>query len=522
MLIQGYGDCSMKLGFFFGAGAEVGYGLPIGGKFAIDLFRQDVSEHKQALRDQLKNLNQYDTYVTGWLPEKYSTQRIHAFGKNEFTSLIESSIEYRKSEIIRRLNDFDVEADKALQDLGIDKQVVVDKFNSEMDHAFGDQLFSTAVQMNSLLSDQVRLFGCEMYSAMLSVLRVKENTADLQRYAGAFLQLLVGAHGQELVQRLNQELFEAAPDDIPIFDDVSGMFKVEFSQAGLSALELLMESKREYDIANGSISDLLSALAQQLLENIFTTVLDYQSLIDSHFRYLYSPKTEWAKFSKMVIFLWATRKYIKEQLDRVGSLPDSGYYHDLKRCEELGIQISAIGTANYNNLIETVAAQLDYQIPNVHQLNGGVCDFYNPYKNSVVSCQDENDVPKDQLHVPFILTQSGLKPLTSVDMSRRYVSLFDSYSNCDAIVVIGYGFNIDDSHINGLFRQLIEDNDKSLYWVCLDTDGNAEVQKRVLVQKLRISALNRNKVHVIPVSPSDRLLGGVSWLDSIKSVVEQE
>lgn len=97
-----YGGQRMKLGFFFGAGAEVGYGLPIGGKFAIDLFRQDVSEHKQALRDQLRSLNQYDTYVTSWLPEKYATQRIHAFGKNEFTSLIESSIEYRKSEIVRR------------------------------------------------------------------------------------------------------------------------------------------------------------------------------------------------------------------------------------------------------------------------------------------------------------------------------------------------------------------------------------------------------------------------------------
>ena len=516
-----YGGQRMKLGFFFGAGAEVGYGLPIGGKFAIDLFRQDLSEHKQALRDQLRSLNQYDTYVTSWLPEKYATQRIHAFGKNEFTSLIESSIEYRKSEIVRRLNDFDVEADKALIDLGIDKKVVVDKFNTEMEHAFGDQLFSTAVQMNSLLSDEVRLFGSEMYSAMLSVLRVKENTADLQRYAGAFLQLLVGAHGQELVQRLNQELFEAAPDDIPIFDDVSGMFKVEFNQAGLSALELLMESKREYDVENGSISDLLSALAQQLLENIFTTVLDYQSLIDSHFRYLYSPKTEWAKFSKMVIFLWATRKYIKEQLENIGSLPNSGYYHDLQRCEALGIEISAIGTANYNNLIETIAGQLDYQIPSVHQLNGGVCDYYNPYKNSVVFCQDDNDVPQDQIHVPFILTQSGLKPLTSVDMSRRYVSLFDSYSECDAIVVIGYGFNIDDSHINGLFRQLIEDNGKSLHWVCLDTDGTAEEQKRILVQKLRISAVNRNKVHVVPVSPVERLIGGVNWLDNIKTMVEQ-
>lgn len=27
----------MNLGFFFGAGAEIGYGLPSGSKFAIDL-----------------------------------------------------------------------------------------------------------------------------------------------------------------------------------------------------------------------------------------------------------------------------------------------------------------------------------------------------------------------------------------------------------------------------------------------------------------------------------------------------
>lgn len=512
----------MKFGFFFGAGAEVGYGLPIGGKFAIDLFRQDVSDHKQALRQQLRDLDPYTPYVTGWLPEKYATQRIHAFGKNEFTNLIESSIEYRKSEIVRRLNDFDAEAERALADLGIEKPTLIEKFNEQMGTAFGEHLFSTAVQMNPLLADEVRLFSSEMYSAILSVLRTREDVADLQRYAGAFLQLLVGAHGQELVQRLNQELFESAPDDIPIFDDVSGMFKVEFSQAGLSALELLMESKRQYDVENGSISELLSALSQQLLENIFTTVLDYQSLIDSHFRYLYSPRTEWAKFSKMVIFLWATRKYIKNQLEQAGDLPESGYYHDLQRCTELGVEIAAVGTANYNNLIETVSTQLGFAIPEIHHLNGGVCDYYNPYKNSVISCDDDDEVPTDQIHVPFILTQSGLKPLTSVDMSRRYVSLYDNYSNCDAIVVVGYGFNIDDSHINGLFRQLIEDESKPLYWVCLNIDGTAEEQKRKLVQKLRISAVNRNKVHVVPVSPDVRLYTDeINWLQFIHHSVQQ-
>ncbi|KAB7706404.1 hypothetical protein GBN32_14990 [Plesiomonas shigelloides] len=509
----------MKIGFFFGAGAEVGYGLPSGGKFAIDLFRQDVSEHKESLRKQLGQINPLSNYATSWLPEKYATQRIHAFGKNEFTNLIESSIEYRKSEIIRRLNDFDTEAEYALSQLNIDKQALVDKFGDEMTTEYGEQLYSTAVRMNPILANEVQLFGSEFYSAILSVIGNRDNTADLQRYAGAFLQLLVGAHGQDLVQKLNQELFEAAPDNIPIFDDVTGMFKLEFSRAGLTALELLLEPKREYNIESGSINDLLCALSQQLIENIFTTVLDYQSLIDSHFRYLFSPKTEWAKFSKMVVFLRTTRAYIVKQLENAGDLPNKGYYHDLKRCNELGIEIGAIGTANYNNLVENIAAELDYEIPMVHHLNGGVCDYYNPYKNSVISCETDSEIPQEQIHVPFILTQSGLKPLTSVDMSRRYVGLFDKYKSCDAIVVIGYGFNIDDSHINGLFRQLIEDDDKTLYWICLNTDGSAESQKSKLIKKLRISSSNRNKVYTIPVCPSERLIDGRNWLDVLKDEV---
>lgn len=37
----------MKYGFLFGAGAEVGYGLPSGGKFALDIFRHDITESKK-------------------------------------------------------------------------------------------------------------------------------------------------------------------------------------------------------------------------------------------------------------------------------------------------------------------------------------------------------------------------------------------------------------------------------------------------------------------------------------------
>jgi hypothetical protein len=502
----------MKLGFFFGAGAEVGYGLPSGGKFAIDIFRQDVSEHKKYLRSELDSIDSRTNYATSWLPENYMTQRIHAFGKNEFTSLIESSIEYKKAEIIRRLNDFDNEADDALRQLGLEKQALIDKFNEEMETNFGEHLYSTAIRMNPILANEVQLFGSESYSSMLSVISVSDNSADLQRYAGAFLQLLVGAHGQDLVQRLNQELFESAPDDIPIFDDVTGMFRLEYSRAGLTALELLLEKKRCYDTEDGTISDLLSALAQQILENIFTTVLDYQSLIDSHFRYLFSPKTEWAKFSKMVIFLRATREYIVNQLEQAGELPEYGYYHDLQRCNDIGVDIAAIGTANYNNIVEKISKKLGFEIPVVHHLNGGVSDYYNPYKNSVASIINSDN---NQIHVPFILTQSGLKPLTSVDMSRRYVGLFDQYKECDAIVIVGYRFNIDDSHINGLFRKIIEEENKSIYWVCLKKNGTAEAQKRSLVKRLRIATDSRDLVNVVPVDSESRSSRDINWLDLI-------
>ena len=503
----------MKLGLFFGAGAEVDYGLPSGGKFAIDLFRQDLSELKKEFREELQTVDPRTNYATSWLPDNYATQRIHAFGKNEFTTLIESSIEYKKNEIIRRLNAFDDEVEYALSQLGIGKETLVSNFNAQMNTNFGEHLYSTAIRMNPILANEVKLFGSESYSAILSVISGGKNSAELQRYAGAFLQLLVGAHGQHLVQRLNQELFESAPDDIPIFDDVTGMFKLEFSRAGMTALELLLEKRREYDLRNGDVSEILCAVSQLVLENIFTTVLDYQSLIDSHFRYLFSPKTEWAKFSKMVIFLRATRDYIVKQLDNAGDLGKGGYYHDLERCKQLGIEISAIGTSNYNNLVEKISQDLSFEVPAVRHLNGGVSDYYNPYKNSVIPECELTEVTEGQIHVPFVLTQSGLKPLTSVDMARRYVELYDEYVVCDRLVVVGYGFNIDDSHINGLFRKLIEEAGTSMVWVCLSKDGSAESQKRELVRRLRIAPENRGLIRVIAVSPGTRSMGNNGWLE---------
>lgn len=507
----------MKLGFFFGAGAEIGYGLPSGGKFAIDLFRKDPSAYKTDLRNQLSSIDQLSTYANDWLPQGYKDKRIHAFGRNEFTSLIESSIEYKRNEIIRRLNQFDIECDQAMSSLGLTRDRIEQSFSEETGNSIGDRLYTHAIRLNELLSQNVTLFGSDYYSAMLDIVRNSENSDDLRRYVTAFLQLLVGAHGQDLVQKLNQELFEAAPDDLPIFDDVAGMFRLEFNRVGSTALELLLEENRKFETDESADTlSMFCAIAQQVMENLFTTVLDYQKLIDDHFRYLYSPSTEWAKFTKMAVFLKAAQEYIRDQVPDISEIPSQGYYHDLAQ-ESSELEISAIGTANYNSLLAPIFQKLNANTPDVFHLNGSVNDYYNPYKNSVFSCGDPNELESSQIHVPFILTQSGLKPLTSVTMSRRYVELFDAYANSDAIVVVGFGFQKDDSHINGLFRELIENHEKRLFIVSRSTNGTAEEQQRALRSKLRIANNFSHLVTVVPIDSITRTSDNKSWLEIITS-----
>ncbi|EPL7983406.1 hypothetical protein PUY97_004380, partial [Enterobacter kobei] len=161
-------------------------------------------------------------------------------------------------------------------------------------------------------------------------------------------------------------------------------------------------------------------------------------------------------------------------------------------------------------------------LPQIIHLNGSVHDYYNPYKNAVITCENPDDVDQSQIHVPFMLTQSGLKPLTSVTMSRRYVSLFDAYAESDAIVVVGFGFNKDDSHINGLFRELVENQGRKLILISRSVDGTVEEQKRRLRNKLRISHAFNHLLTVIPVDDHTRLQDGQLWLELVLASLNEQ
>ena len=503
-----------KIGLFFGAGAEVGYGLPSGGKFAIDLFRQDPTKYKKKLRKTLEEIKVTSTYATNWLPDLYLNKPIYAFGEKDFISIIQSSIEYRQDKIVEKFNDFDSLCEKAITKLNIDKNFLNEKFEEISGGEIGSVIYSQKIKINPLITNDVKLFSSSYYSAMLETIRTQENKDDLQRYSISFLQLIVGAHGYNLVKKLNEELFTQTPDDLPIFDDIFGMFSLEFHKAGSTALELLLREKRTFNKdKNASLAELLSAISQEVLENIFIDILDYQKLIDNHYRYLYCPKKEWAKFTKMVVFLEIAKDYISQNLANIKTNQE-GYYNDLLSINDL--EITSIGTSNYNNIIEIVSPKIAEK-QNIIHLNGSVKDLYNPYKNNIEKIGTDSTSQEKQILVPFLLTQSGIKPLTSVEMSRRYVDLFDSFKNSDAIISIDFGFNQDDGHINGLFRELIEVYNKKLIVVDISAD-ESKTQKEIK-KKLRVGT-NGGNIIVVSIDRDTRKNNGKFWYELVADLIK--
>ena len=144
----------MKLGLFFGAGAEICYGLSNGGTFAIDLFRQDPTSYKEKLRRELNNININKTslYATTWLPEGYCNKPIYAFGRNEFSSIIESSIQYKRDKIIEHLNSFDKLCEKVIADLSLEKDILNNKFRELSNCDIGNVLYKHKITINPILS----------------------------------------------------------------------------------------------------------------------------------------------------------------------------------------------------------------------------------------------------------------------------------------------------------------------------------------------------------------------------------
>lgn len=511
ILKKGEGDVIMprKISLFFGAGAELSYGLPSGGKFALDIFRMDSNPDKQNFREIRDNLNKTSFYATTWLPESFWTKNIQSFGKPHYEALVKGSLENKGYKILQYLDNFDENVGRIIERMRSSAIDINEKFAEVTGVEVGQVIYSHNIRLSNLMGDHNGLFGSHYFSAFIKVLETEgmEHSfkMNMQKIVKSILELLIGSCGENLIRCLNEGIFERNIDTIDVFDDIGGIFSLDYKRVGISGLEYIIDAEEVTLDHTTNSKTVIIEFGKMILEDIFSQALDYQELIDNNWRYVYSPKTDWAKFCRIIIFLNTAKRYIQSIADehRERCLSGPGYYHDVAALRGV-FDIKSVGTTNYNTFIQDVIGT------EVHFLNGCINDMYDPYLNQIVSSQDNTHIT-----VPFLFTQSGIKPLTSITMSKRYVNLYDEFSQSDIICVIGYGFNSDDGHINGIFRSLIEEEGKEI--VILHHSRhliqNIESVKREYQKKLRLNSIQG--INIMVVDDDRRILSDQYWFEKL-------
>ena len=502
----------MKYGFLFGAGAEVGYGLPSGGKFALDIFRHDVTESKKAFKEMRDNVDYTTRYASYWLPDGFRDKNISSFGKTVFQNIIKDTVEHNRENIIKRINNFD---EVAKSEASAMKKDNVD-IDSLLEKLIGRELDNVHMGQTISFIDEFKqgndLFNSSYFSALLMVYKDKtiitgEHRVEFGKILLSIIQLHVGALSESLSRRINDGLFAKKDDDIDIFDDIGEIIQLNYSSSGLSGMEYLLD-QREAEISTDAGKCL--RFAQKIIEAIYAVVLDYKTLIDAYWHYLYSPSTDWAKFCKICIFLLNVRDYITKMADSANPEEKHGYYHVLKESiDEKKFEVSAVATTNYNRFISEILCI------EVAFLNGSTEIWYDPYLNRI-GAKSGLSTSENHILVPLMFTQSGTKPMTSIEMSMKYVDTYTQWKYSDGVIIVGFGFGTDDEHINGILRTLIDVDNKSITVVTLDKHQSDDAIAKDIARKLKVT--NVSNISIIQVDTNGlNIQNKKIWTDSLSS-----
>jgi len=499
----------LKIGFLFGAGAEVGYGLPSGGKFALEIFRQDTTKIKEAFKEQREKIDGSTYYAANWLPDDYKIKSVSSFGKTVFEAIIRDTIEHNRDKIIAELNNFDNIA-------RAEERKLVNSYSKTYSQIVLEQLGTTLKNCNmkheisfiEYFNEGNKIFESNYFSSLLKLYKTPgifdDNTKnEIRKIILAIFQLQIGALSENLTRKINDGIFKDKDDEIDLLDDIGDIIQLNSQSTGLAGLEYVMENKK---VELKSDADFILNFARNVIESIYASVLDYKSLIDSNWHYLYCPKNEWAKFCKINIFLLSVREYIVNQLGDTSIIYPDGYYHDLYKAIDLKkLEPTTIATTNYNVFIhEVIKKEICY-------LNGSTDSWYDPYVNRLGK---KGELSKKEEHflVPLIFTQSGTKPMTSIEMSKKYVKMYDDFKKSDKICIVGFGFNQDDEHINGILRTLIDIDNKKMIIVNINNGTSIDNFKDKIASKLKI--YNEDNLEIILVD-YNRTVEGENWLEKI-------
>lgn len=169
-----------------------------------------------------------------------------------------------------------------------------------------------------------------------------------------------------------------------------------------------------------------------------------------------------------------------------------GYYSILREAFPNSTAI----TTNYTPFEENYWEHAAY-------LAGRLYQFEIPEELRLINLRDANSELQGCVF-PYLATQAPVKPIIAFEQLDEYRNAMDYITNCDYLVIVGYGVNNADNHINALLRYFLTSGEGKGIIYCAyvkENESYDEKKERTeLIEKLRITnyAQLAEKIIVLP------------------------
>ena len=456
---------NVKAAFLFGAGVEVDYGFPLGGELAVKLLSSDeIDKNAKDMVAQMLGLNSISN-------KKY-------FSRTDLKKLEKSMINNRQEEIKNYFAGFNTRIQNIFSEYEIDekKSISIDNISFNM------EIFNSKSDSNNKIR-------------------------DIENF---FYQIIFGVFGTSWLKNNQKEFFKNMKISDPFSED---LFSLNFNTISIfnSDTQKLLKEINGLTRKNENKSEEEKFL--QLFKDLFEIAIDYQDLMQNMYSALLdSSEYKEKEFIKIALILFKLRELIKECYDK-RNLSAESYYLDLKKDKLLSEAV--IATTNYTNLISEVTGKT------VYFLNGNID---NAFIISDSEIKNFDDIDKRKKHIPYIFTQTTLKPLFCVDMMEPFVQFSQEINkdDCRILCVIGYAGNKDDVIVNSIIRKFLKKGKKVLYFAYSADLKNKELKDYIEKEQKRITDLygESENLKVVPIDGKRMIWSGhesIFWLDYIKT-----
>lgn len=144
------------------------------------------------------------------------------------------------------------------------------------------------------------------------------------------------------------------------------------------------------------------------------------------------------------------------------------YYSIIKKYLAESNEFELFGvTLNYTNFAQKIIGIEENHMCYLH----GKLDLFESLRTKHID--KLSGFEKDDIVFPYLLVQSGIKPIISPFQIEEFHKAVRASCDADYFIVLGYGVNPDDEHISNILRERLRSK-KIIYFIHDDTDENRQ------------------------------------------------